>query len=65
MVNNSVIATDVDAGATLNYALNGAAPAGLTFNSSGIQLQPGHNTAHQSLGVGQPDHHHRALHGDR
>ena len=53
VVNGVVTATDVDAGATLSYALTGAAPAGLTFNSQRhLQLQPG-NAAYQSLGVGQ------------
>ena len=53
VVNGSVIATDVDAGATLSYALNGAAPAGLTFNSNGTYSFNPANAAHQSLGVGQ------------
>src|SRR5205814_7050022 len=35
VVTGSVIATDVDANAVLNYTLNGAAPAGLAFNADG------------------------------
>ncbi|MBS0437260.1 MAG: tandem-95 repeat protein, partial [Proteobacteria bacterium] len=53
VVNGSVIATDADAGATLSYALNGAAPAGLTFNSNGTYSFNPANAAYQSLGVGQ------------
>jgi VCBS repeat-containing protein len=53
VVNGSVSATDVDAGAVLSYALTGAAPAGLTFNTDGTySFDPGH-AAYQSLGVGQ------------
>ena len=48
----AVTATDVDAGSTLSFALNGAAPAGLTFNSNGRSFNPA-NAAYQSLGVGQ------------
>ena len=48
-----VTATDVDAGATLSYALTGAAPAGLTFNANGTYSFNAGNAAYQSLGVGQ------------
>ena len=53
MVNGSVTATDVDTGATLSFALNGAAPAGLTFNTNGSYSFNPANAAYQSLGVGQ------------
>ena len=43
VVNGAVTATDVDAGATLTFALNGTAPAGLTFNTStgNVDVAPG------------------------
>ncbi len=53
VVNGAVTATDADSGATLSYALNGAAPAGLTFNSNGTYSFDPSNAAYQSLGVGQ------------
>ncbi|WP_341889712.1 Ig-like domain-containing protein [Variovorax sp. YR752] len=53
VVNGAVTATDVDTGATLSYALNGAAPAGLTFNSNGSYSFNPADAAYQSLGVGQ------------
>ena len=53
VVNGAVTATDVDAGATLTFALNGAAPAGLTFNSNGTYSFNPANAAYQSLGVNQ------------
>ncbi|WP_395690903.1 tandem-95 repeat protein [Piscinibacter sp.] len=53
VVNGAVTATDVDAGSTLSFALNGAAPAGLTFNSNGSYSFNPANAAYQSLGVGQ------------
>ncbi len=53
VVNGSVTATDVDAGATLSYALTGAAPAGLTFNADGSYSFDPSVAAYQSLGVGQ------------
>src|SRR6185295_18253811 len=49
----SVIATDVDANAALSYALNGAAPAGLSFNADGSYSFDASNAAYQSLGAGQ------------
>ena len=36
-----------------SYALNGAAPAGLTFNANGSYSFDPANAAYQSLGVGQ------------
>ncbi|QTN21344.1 tandem-95 repeat protein [Rhizobacter sp. AJA081-3] len=53
IVNGSVTATDVDTGSTLSFALNGAAPAGLTFNSNGTYSFNPANAAYQSLGFGQ------------
>ncbi|MBB6342153.1 VCBS repeat-containing protein, partial [Pseudomonas fluvialis] len=53
LLSGSVVATDVDANATLSYALNNAAPAGLTFNSDGSYSFNAANSAYQSLGVGQ------------
>ena len=53
IVNGTVIATDVDTGSTLSFALNGAAPAGLTFNSNGTYSFNPANSAYQSLAVGQ------------
>ncbi|WP_295641014.1 Ig-like domain-containing protein, partial [uncultured Methylibium sp.] len=52
-ISGSVVATDVDANATLGYALVGAAPAGLTFNADGSYSFDPSNAAYQSLGVGQ------------
>jgi VCBS repeat-containing protein len=53
VVNGSVSATDVDANAKLSFALNGAPPAGLTFNADGTYSFNPSNPAYQSLGVGQ------------
>ena len=53
VVNGTVTATDVDTGSTLSFALNGAAPAGLTFNADGSYSFNPANAAYQSLGVGQ------------
>ena len=53
IVNGSVVATDSDANASLSFALNSAAPAGLTFNSNGTYTFDASNAAYQSLGVGQ------------
>ncbi|MET0357692.1 MAG: retention module-containing protein, partial [Cellvibrio sp.] len=53
VVNGSVVSTDVDANATATYSLNGAAPAGLTFNANGTYSFNAGNAAYQSLGVGQ------------
>ena len=53
VVTGSVVATDADANATLSYALNGAAPAGLTFNTDGSYSFNAGNAAYQSLGFGQ------------
>ncbi|MGY4828688.1 VCBS domain-containing protein [Sphaerotilaceae bacterium SBD11-9] len=53
VVTGSVLGTDIDTGASLTYAVNGAAPAGLVFNSDGsYSFDPSH-AAYQSLGVGQ------------
>jgi VCBS repeat-containing protein len=53
VVNGAVAATDVDTGAVLGYALTGAAPAGLTFNTNGSYSFNPSAAAYQSLGVGQ------------
>src|SRR5204863_280969 len=53
IVTGSVAATDVDSNASLSFALNGAAPAGLTFNADGSYSFDASNVAYQSLGVGQ------------
>ena len=53
LVSGSVVATDVDANAALTFALNSAAPAGLTFNADGTYSFDAANAAYQSLGVGQ------------
>ena len=53
VLSGSVVATDVDANATLSFALNSAAPAGLTFNANGSYSFDASNAAYQSLGVGQ------------
>ena len=53
VVNGSVSATDVDANAVLSFALNGAPPAGLTFNANGTYSFNPSNAAYQSLGAGQ------------
>jgi len=52
-ISGAVVATDIDANATLGYALNGAAPAGLVFNADGSYSFDPSNAAYQSLGVGQ------------
>ena len=49
----AVSATDVDANATLSFALDGPAPAGLAFNADGTYgFDPTH-AAYQALGAGQ------------
>ena len=53
VVNGAVTATDADVGATFTFALNDAAPAGLTFNSNGSYSFNPADAAYQSLGVGQ------------
>ncbi|HET7868354.1 MAG TPA: Ig-like domain-containing protein, partial [Burkholderiaceae bacterium] len=53
MLSGSVVATDADANATLSFALNNPAPAGLTFNADGSYSFNAANPAYQSLGVGQ------------
>ncbi|MGD9835239.1 MAG: VCBS domain-containing protein, partial [Piscinibacter sp.] len=53
VVTGAVTATDVDNGDTLTFALNGAAPAGLTFNANGTYSFDPAVAAYQSLGVGQ------------
>ena len=53
VLSGSVVATDVDANAALTFALNGPAPAGLTFNTNGTYSFDAANAAYQSLGVGQ------------
>src|SRR5205085_2643017 len=53
VVTGSVAATDADSNAVLSFALNGAAPAGLTLNADGSYSFDASNTAYQSLGVGQ------------
>jgi hypothetical protein len=58
-----VVATDVDAAGALTYALNGAAPVGLVFNTDGSYSFDLSNAAYQSLGVGQSATADRALHG--
>ena len=53
LLSGSVVATDVDANASLSFALNGTAPAGLTFNGDGSYSFNAASSAYQSLGVGQ------------
>ncbi|PAV46665.1 hypothetical protein CK486_17435, partial [Pseudomonas sp. HAR-UPW-AIA-41] len=53
LLSGSVVATDVDANASLTFALSGTAPAGLTFNSDGSYSFNAASSAYQSLGVGQ------------
>src|SRR5206468_1987916 len=53
VVSGAAIPTHVDANAALTYALNGAAPAGLTFNADGSYTFDASNAAYQSLGAGQ------------
>jgi VCBS repeat-containing protein len=53
LFSGSVSATDPDAGAALTFALTGAAPAGLTFNSNGSYTFDPSNAAYQSLAAGQ------------
>ena len=53
VVTGSVSATDVDANAVLSFALNGAPPAGLSFNPNGTYSFDPSNAAYQSLGAGQ------------
>ena len=52
-ITGSVSATDVDASASLTFALNSSAPTGLTFNADGSYSFDPANSAYQSLGVGQ------------
>ncbi len=54
VVNGNVSATDIDANAALSYSLNGAPPAGLTFNPNGSYSFDASNAAYQSLAAGQP-----------
>ncbi|WP_448173876.1 VCBS domain-containing protein [Rhizobacter fulvus] len=53
VVSGSVTGSDVDTGAVLSFALTGAAPAGLTFNSNGSYTFDPSNAAYQSLAAGQ------------
>jgi VCBS repeat-containing protein len=53
VVNGRVTATDPDSNAVLGFALNGTAPAGLTFRPDGSYSFDPSNAAYQSLGVGQ------------
>ena len=53
IVTGSVTATDIDAGAALTFALNGAPPAGLVFNANGTYSFDPSNPAYQSLATGQ------------
>ncbi|WP_298831212.1 Ig-like domain-containing protein [uncultured Piscinibacter sp.] len=53
VVAGALVAADSDAGATLSFALNGPAPAGLTFDAGGVFSFDPANAAYQSLGVGQ------------
>src|SRR6185436_2341669 len=53
VINGSVAATDIDSNAVLSFALNAAAPAGLTFNADGSYSFDASNAAYQTLGVGQ------------
>jgi VCBS repeat-containing protein len=53
LVSGSVVATDVDANASLSYSLNAAPPPGLTFNTNGSYAFDASNAAYQSLGAGQ------------
>lgn len=53
VVAGALVAADSDAGATLSFALNGPAPAGLTVDAGGVFSFDPANAAYQSLGVGQ------------
>ena len=53
VVTGNVAASDVDANAVLGFALNGAAPAGLTFNADGSYAFDAGNAAYQALASGQ------------
>ena len=57
VVNGAVTATDVDAGSTLSFALNGAAPA-TSFNSNGSYGLTGRRAA--PVSVWASHRHHRA-----
>lgn len=50
---SSVTASDVDANASLSFALAGPSPAGLTFNPDGSYTFNPADSAYQHLGVGQ------------
>jgi VCBS repeat-containing protein len=52
-VAGSVAATDADAGATLKYALVGAAPIGLSFNADGRYSFDAADVAYDSLKAGE------------
>jgi VCBS repeat-containing protein len=52
-VEGSVTATDADAGATLTYALVGAAPAGLSFKNDGTYSFDASDVAYNSLKAGE------------
>jgi T1SS-143 domain-containing protein len=53
IVQGAVSALDVDANATLAFALDGAPPAGLVFNADGSYSFDPTDPAYQSLGSGQ------------
>lgn len=53
LVSGRLAATDKDAGAVLSYALDGAAPAGLTFSSDGSWSFDAANAVYQPLRAGQ------------
>jgi VCBS repeat-containing protein len=53
IVTGSVTASDIDANAVLTFALNGAPPAGLIFNTNGTYSFDPSNPAYQSLAAGQ------------
>jgi VCBS repeat-containing protein len=53
LVQGAVSATDVDANAALSFALDGAPPAGLSFQANGTYTFDPTHIAYQSLGVGQ------------
>ena len=54
VLSGSVSATDPDSASTdLTFSLDGAAPAGLTFNADGTYRFDAANPAYQSLGAGQ------------
>jgi VCBS repeat-containing protein len=51
-VTGQLVATDVDTGAALTYAISGTAPAGLTISSTGAYSFNPANAAYQDLGAG-------------